>query len=129
MRPNDVSYQVIGVAMKVHSAFGAGLLESVYEKALCHEFTRIGLQFRRQVRVPIAYQGANLSNAFIVDFIVENCVLVEIKSVEKVLPVHRSQLLSYLKLTKLPLGLLLNFKVPHMRDGICRRINAPEAEL
>jgi GxxExxY protein len=129
VRPNDVSYQVIGVAMKVHSAFGAGLLESVYEKALCHEFTRIGLQFRRQVRVPIAYQGVNLSNAFIADFIVENCVLVEIKSVEKVLPVHQSQLLSYLKLTKLPLGLLLNFNVPHIRDGICRRINAPEAEL
>jgi GxxExxY protein len=70
-----------------------------------------------------------LSNAFIVDFIVENCVIAEIKSVERVLPVHRSQLLSYLKLTKLPLGLLLNFKVPHMRDGICRLINAPEAQL
>ena len=129
MRPNEVSYRVIGAAMKVHRALGAGLLESAYEKALCHEFTRLGLQCRRQVRVPIDYHGVKLSNAFIVDFIVENCVIAEIKSVEKVLPVHRSQLLSYLKLTKLPLGLLLNFKVPHMRDGICRLINAPEDQL
>jgi hypothetical protein len=92
MRPNEISYKVIGAAMSVHSALGPGLLESA-------------------------------------DFIVENCVVVEIKCVERLLPVHRTQLLSYLKLTKLPIGLLLNFKVAHMRDGIHRVINAPEAEL
>ena len=129
MRPNEVSYEVIGAAMKVHSALGAGLLESAYEQALCHEFTRIGLPVCRQVRIPVDYHGVKLPNAFIADFIAENCVIVEIKSLEKILPVHRAQLLSYLKLTGLPLGLLLNFKVPHLRDGICRLINAPEDQL
>jgi GxxExxY protein len=129
MRPNEVSYRVIGAAMIVHSALGAGLLESVYDKCLCHEFTRIGLQFRHQVRLAVNHDGITLSPAFTVDFIVEKCLVLEIKSVEKVLPVHRAQILSYLKLTGLPLGLLLNFKVPHMRDGIARFINAPESEL
>jgi GxxExxY protein len=129
MRPNEVSYKVIGAAMKVHSALGAGLLESAYEKALCHEFTRIGLQFKRQVRVPIDYHGVKLPNAFIVDFVVESCVLVEIKSVEKVLPVHRSQLLSYLKLTNCPSVCCSTSKVPHVREGICRLINAPQDQL
>jgi GxxExxY protein len=129
VRPNEVSYKVIGAAMAVHSALDAGLLESAYEKALCHEFTRLKLQYRRQVPLAVEYAGVTLSPAYKVDFIVENCVVVEIKAVEKILPVHRTQLLSYIKLAKLPLGLLLNFKVAHMRDGICRHVNAPEAEL
>ena len=129
MRPNEVSYKVIGAAMNVHSALGAGLLESAYEKALCHEFTRMKLQYRRQVQLPVDYDGVKLSSAYKIDFVVENCVVVEIKAVEKILPVHRTQLLSYIKLAKLPLGLLLNFKVAHMRDGICRQINAPETDL
>jgi len=129
MRPNEVSYKVIGAAMAVHSALGPGLLESAYEKALAHELTRRKLQYRRQVRLPVDYDGVKLSPAYKIDFIVENCVVVEIKAVEKVLPVHRTQLLSYLKLAKLPLGLLINFKVPHMRQGIHRQINAPENEL
>lgn len=118
MRPNEVSYRVIGAAMKVHSALGAGLLESVYDKCLCHELTRIGLQFQHQVRLAADYDGVTISPAYTIDFIVDKCLVVEIKSVEKRLPMHRAQLLSYLKLTGLPLGLLLNFKVPHMRDGI-----------
>jgi GxxExxY protein len=129
MRSNEVSYRVIGAAMKVHSALGAGLLESVYDKCLCRELSRIGLQFQHQVRLAANYDGVTISPAYKIDFIVEKCVVVEIKSVEKLLPVHRAQLLSYLKLTRLPLGLLLNFKVPHLRDGISRAINAPEAEL
>ena len=129
MRPNKVSYRVIGAAMKVHSALGAGVLESVYHKYLCHEFTRIGLHFQHQVRLAVNHDGVKLSPAYTIDFIVEKYLVVEIKSVEKVLPVHRSQLLSYLKLTGLPLGLLLNFKVPHMRDGVHRMINAPESDL
>lgn len=129
MRPNEISYKVIGAAMRVHTALGAGLLESVYEKCLSNEFSRCSLQFRRQVSLPIVYGGATIKPAYTVDFIVEGLVVVEIKCVERVLPIHRAQLLSYLKLTKLPLGLLLNFKVPHLRDGIVRVINAPEVDL
>jgi len=127
--PNDISYKVIGAAMRVHTALGPGLLESVYEKCLSSEFNRASLQFRRQVSLPIVYDGATIKPAYKVDFIVEGLVVVEIKCVERVLPIHRAQLLSYLKLTKLPLGLLLNFKVPHLRDGIVRVINAPEVDL
>jgi GxxExxY protein len=129
VRPNDVSYRVIGAAMKVHSTLGAGLLESVYDKYLCHELRLTGLHFQHQVRLSVNRDGVTLSPAYRIDFIVEECLVVEIKSVVRVLPVHRAQLLSYLKLTDLPLGLLLNFKVPHMRDGIERLINAPESEL
>jgi GxxExxY protein len=120
---------VIGAAMKVHSALGTGLLESAYDRCLDLEFTRIGLQFQHQVRLPVNYEGVKLPAAYCVDFIVEKCVIVEIKCVEKLLPVHKAQLLSYLRLTGHKLGLLLNFKVPHMRDGIHRIINGPESEL
>ena len=89
MRPNEVSYKVIGAAMRVHSALGAGLLESAYEKGLCHELTKARLQYRHQVRLPVDYDGVELASAYIVDFIVEDCVVVELKSVAKVLPVHR----------------------------------------
>jgi GxxExxY protein len=129
VRPNEISYRVIGAAMAVHSALGAGLLESVYDKCLCHELARIGLQFRHQVRLAVSHDGVRISPGYTIDFIVENCLVVEVKSVEKVLPVHRAQILTYLKLTDLPLALLLNFKVPHMRDGVSRFINAPECEL
>jgi GxxExxY protein len=129
MRPNEVSYKVIGAAMAVHSALGAGLLESAYEKALCHEFTRTSLKYRRQVPLPVEYGGAKIAPAYKIDFIVEDCVVLEVKAVDKILPVHRTQLLSYIKLAKLPLGLLINFKTAHLKDGICRLINAPEANL
>jgi GxxExxY protein len=129
MRPNEVSYKVIGAAMAVHTVLGPGLLESVYEKALCREFARTKLQFRRQVPLTVEYDGVHLTPAYKLDFVVEHFVVVEVKAVERVLPVHRAQLLSYLKLSKLPLGLLLNFKVAHLKDGICRQINAPEADL
>ena len=129
MRPNEISYKVIGAAMRVHTALGVGLLESVYEKCLSNEFTRASLQFRRQARMPVVYDGTTITQAYTIDFVVENLVVVEIKCVERLLPVHRAQLLSYLKLTALPLGLLLNFRVPHLRDGIVRVINAPEVDL
>ena len=113
MRPNDASRVVIGAAMKVHSALGAGVLESVCDACLYYEFTQAGLQFEHQVRLPVVYNGVELSSAYRVDFIVETCLIVEIKCVEKLLPVHNAQVLSYLKLSGLPLGLLLNFNVPH----------------
>jgi GxxExxY protein len=129
VRPNEISYNIIGAAMRVHTDLGPGLLEGAYEKALCHEFTRSRLHFRRQVPMPIQYAGAHISPAYRIDFIVEHVVVVEIKSVDSLLPVHRTQLLSYLRLSGLPLGLLLNFRVAHLRDGIARLINASESDL
>jgi GxxExxY protein len=129
MKANEASRMVIGAAMKVHSALGAGVLESACDSCLYYEFTQLGLQFEHQVRLPVIYQGIRLRRAYKVDFVVENCLVLEIKCVEKVLPVHKAQLLSYLRLSGHKLGLLLNFNVPHMRDGISRIINGPECDL
>jgi GxxExxY protein len=129
MRANEASRLVIGAAMKVHTALGAGVLESACDACMYYELTRAGLRFEHQVRLPVVYNGIELSAVYGVDFIVENCLIVELKCVEKVLPVHRSQVLSYLRLSGLKLGLLLNFNVPHMRDGVHRIINGPESEL
>jgi GxxExxY protein len=129
MRPNEVSHTVIGAALKVHTALGAGVLESACDACLFHELKQAGLQFEHEVHLPVVYAGVELATAFRVDYIVEKCLIVEIKCVERVLPVHRAQLLSYLKLTGLPLGLVINFNVPYLRHGIFRVINAPETEL
>jgi len=129
MKPNAVSRRVIGAAMKVHTALGAGVLESAYERCICHQFAEDGLQFQHQVRLPLVYSGIELPAAYRVDFIVENCLMVEIKCVEKLLPVHRAQLLSYLRLSGFKLGLLINFNVPRLKQGIKRVINGPEDEL
>lgn len=129
MTPNEASHIVIGAALRVHSARGAGVLEHACDACLCYDLTKAGLQCEHQVHLPIVYQGIELHTAYRADFIVEHSLVVEIKCVEKVLPVHRAQLLSYLKLIGHKLGLLLNFNVPHMRDGIHRVINGPEKEL
>jgi GxxExxY protein len=129
MKPNEASHIVIGAALRVHGALGAGVLESACDACLYYELTKAGLRFEHQVHLPVVYEGIVLSTAYRVDFIIENCLVVEIKCVERVLRVHRAQLLSYLKLTGRKLGLLLNFNVPHMRDGIHRVINGSENEL
>jgi GxxExxY protein len=129
MKPNEASTLVIGAAIKVHTALGAGVLESACDACLYYELKKAGLNFEHQVHLPVVYEGIELATAFRVDFIVEKCLIVEIKCVERVLPVHRAQLLSYLKLTGLPLGLLINFNVPYLRHGIFRVINAPEETL
>jgi len=129
LRPNAASHEVIAAAMKVHSALGAGMFESAIEACLSYEMRASGLHVRRQVRLPIVYRDVRLPTGYRVDYIVEECLLVEIKCVEKVLPIHEAQLHTYLKLTGLKLGLLLNFNVPHLRDGIRRRINGPETDL
>ena len=129
MRPNEVSHTVIGAALKVHTSLGAGVLESAYQACMHYELTRAGLTFEHEVHLPVVYEGVQLATAFRVDFIVEKCLIVEIKSVEHVLPVHRAQLLSCLRLTGLPLGLLINFNIPHLKHGIYRMINAPEETL
>ena len=129
MKPNAASGLVIGCAMRVHSALGAGILESAHDACLHYELSKAGLRFEHEVRLPIVYETVQLQTAYRVDFIVENCLVLELKCVERVLPVHRAQLLSYLRLSGHKLGLLLNFNVPHMRQGIHRVINGPENEL
>src|SRR4029078_9657828 len=99
MRPNDISYRVIGAAMVVHTALGPRLRESAYEKDLFRKFENRKLQSRRQVRIPVEYEDLRIADAFTIDFIVEELVIVEVKSVERVPAVHRTQLLSYVKLT------------------------------
>jgi GxxExxY protein len=127
--PNDTSHVVIACALRVHTALGAGVLESAICACLLHEFTAADLHVQHQVHLPVVYRDVQLAAAYRVDFIVENCLIVEVKCVEKVLPVHVAQLLSYLRLSGLKLGLLLNFNVPHLRQGIRRVINGPESEL
>ena len=129
LRPNEASHAVIGCALKVHGALGAGLLESTISAGLFHELTASGLHVQHQVRLPIVYKSVQLPNAYRVDFIIEKCLIVEVKCVEKVLAVHKAQVLAYLKLSGLRLGLLINFNVPHLRQGIHRVINGPESEL
>lgn len=108
--------------MRVHSALGRGLLESIYEECLSRELTAAGIGHARQVAVPVRYRGELLDCRLRIDLLVEQRVVVEVKAVSELLPVHDSQLMSYLRLTGLPLGLLFNFHVDHLRDGIRRRV-------
>ena len=126
MLHEDVTKRVIEAAMRVHSLLGAGLLESTYSACLVHEFTLRSLQFQHQVRLPVTYDGIALEAGYRIDFLVENCVIVELKAVEKLLPLHSAQLITYLKLSGRRVGLLLNFNVPHLRDGIRRVVHGYE---
>ena len=123
MTENDIGQAVIAAAMKVHSAVGPGLLEGAYELCRAHELTRSGLLVRRQVSIPIRYDDLTIDNGYRIDLLVHERVVVELKALETVLPVHRGQLLSYLRLGGFKLGYLLNFNVAHMRDGITRMVN------
>ena len=108
--------------MQVHSALGPGLLESAYEACVCRALSKQGLQFERQKPVPLSYDGLFLDCGFRVDLMVESKAIVEIKSVDRLLSIHDSQLLTYLKITGMPLGLLINFNVAHLRNGIRRKV-------
>ena len=113
---------VIGAAFKVHSALGPGLLESAYETCLCHELAKANVPFARQVSVPIRYDNVDLDCGFRLDLLVDRRVVVEVKAVDRLISIHEAQLITYLRLTRLRLGLLLNFNVSHMRNGIRRRV-------
>ena len=119
--PTCPSHAVIGAALRVHSALGPGLLESVYEKCLAIELERVEVPFERQVRLPIVYQSTVIPNGLRIDLDVAGRLLVEIKAVERVHPIHEAQLLTYMKLANRRVGLLLNFNVSRLRDGIVRR--------
>ena len=128
-RPNETSRLVITAALHVHSVLGAGLLESAVCACLLHEFLKADLHVEHQVPLPLIYEDVRLPIGYRVDFIVEKCLIVEVKCVDRLRPVHAAQLLSYLRLSGLKLGLLLNFNVPHLREGIRRVINGPASEL
>jgi len=123
MTENEIGTAIIGAAIKVHSVFGPGLLESAYEACLVYELEKLRLQVRKQVLVPIRYEDLSIDNGYRIDLLVEDRVVVELKSVETVLPVHRGQLLSYLRLGGYKLGYLLNFNVTQIRDGVIRLVN------
>lgn len=128
MEPNEITRQIVDAAYKLHTALGPGLLETVYEVALAHELQQRGLRVRRQVPVPIEYDGLKFDEGFRADLLVEESVVVELKSVEKNHPVHAKQLRTHLVLAKLQLGLVLNFGLELMKDGITRIVNGlPEA--
>jgi len=113
---------IVGATIEVHRQLGPGLLESVYEECLCHELHLLGLAFERQVALPVSYKGLQLDCGGKIDPIVEREVIVELKSVEKLLPVHEAQLLTYLRLANKRVGLLINFNVPPLKQGIIRRV-------
>ncbi len=122
MLHGEVSGEVLGAAIRVHRALGPGLLESVYEACLEHELRQRGVKVRRQVGLQVEYDGVRLDQGYRVDLIVEERVIVEVKAVESLLPIHEAQLFTYLRLSGLRLGLLLNFNTERLKDGILRRV-------
>ncbi len=123
MDENELSYKIIGVGLALHKAMGPGLLESVYETALAHDLEEIGLNVERQVALPFLYKDIKMDAGFRIDMLVNGKVIIEIKSVETLAPVHSSQTLTYLKLSGLKLALLINFNVKHLKEGIHRIVN------
>ncbi len=121
-RANQLSKQLIGAAIEVHRHLGPGLLESAYEACLCHELTLQGIGFERQVPLPVVYKGLQLDAAYRLDVQVPGLVVMELKAVDKLESIHEAQLLTYLRLSKTWLGLLINFNVPVLRDGIKRLV-------
>ena len=118
----SLTEQVIGAAIEVHKRLGPGLLESAYQSCLCHELTLRQIPFRCQVDLPIIYKGVKLDCGYRIDLVVAERLVVEIKSLEKVLPVHEAQLLTYMRLSNVRVGLLINFNVPVLKDGVIRRV-------
>ncbi len=120
---NFLSGQVIGAAIEVHRELGPGLLESAYEECLCQELEWRHLPFERQLSLPVRYKGIELDCAYRLDVVVDGVLIVELKSVATLLPLHSAQLLTYLRLSKRWLGLLINFNVPRLTDGVKRLVN------
>ena len=123
MTENEIGDAIIASAMKVHTALGPGLLESAYETCLIYELEKQGVPVRRQALIPIRFEDLTIDNGYRADLLVGDRVVVELKAVESILPVHRGQLLSYLRLGGFKLGYLLNFNVARLRDGIVRMAN------
>ena len=123
-RKEDIlSRDIIAAAIEVHRELGPGLLESSYEECLCHELKTRGITYERQKSLPVSYKDVRLDCGYRMDVVVDNLVIVEIKAVESMLPIHTAQLLTYLRLANLKLGLLINFNTPQLRQGIKRVVN------
>lgn len=118
----ELSSAVIGVAIEVHRELGPGLLESAYEECLCHEFTLRKIPFERQVAQPVRYKGVQLDCGYRLDLLVADQLVLELKSVAEIEPIHEAQLLTYLRLSRCKVGLLINFNVPLLKQGIIRRV-------
>jgi len=123
--PNRLTEAIIGAAMKVHSALGPGLLESAYEACLAIELQRSGFSVDRQKRLPINYDGLQVDEGYRIDLLVDATVIVELKALSRLEDIHEPQLLSYLRLANLPVGLLINFNVSRLKEGIRRIVNGP----
>jgi len=123
MTENELSYKIIGAALEVHKTIGVGLLENAYEIALVYELKKLGLKVENQILLPLKYKEISIDNAYRIDLIVESKVIIEIKSVLDIHPIFYSQVLTYLKLTNIKLGLLINFNTPLIKDGIHRIVN------
>jgi GxxExxY protein len=122
-RINHITHEIIAAAMKVHSVLGPGLLESAYQACLLHELRKHNLMVSSQVGLPVVYEGEKIDLGYRIDLIVESVVIVEIKCVEAINPVHKAQLLSYMRLSGKQVGLLINFHVEHLKDGIKRMVD------
>ena len=120
---NEISGKVIEFAIKVHTALGSGMLEGAYEICLMHELVSNGFKVKSQVTLPIIYYGIRLDAGYRIDLLVEDSVIIELKAIDRLIPVHEAQLLSYLRMSDLRLGLLINFNVRLLRDGVRRVVN------
>lgn len=123
MNENDISYKIIGIALEVHKNLGPGLLEATYENALAYDLRQAGFEVKQQVPMPFIYKEVKMDVGYRLDLLVNNKVVIEIKSLENIAPVHFAQTLTYLKLSKLKLGLLINFNTKFLKDGIHRIVN------
>jgi len=122
MTANEISHEIIKAALKVHSALGPGLLESAYRGCLAYELRKAGFKVETEMLLPVVYDGVKLDFGYRIDMLVNDLVIVELKSVEKISPVHVAQALCYMKLSKKQLGLIINFNVSHLKDGIKRLV-------
>jgi GxxExxY protein len=120
---NEISGKVIEFSIRVHSEIGPGMLEGAYEACLAHELVSNGYDVKSQLKLPVVYRGIQLDAGYRIDLLVENSVIIELKALERLLPVHEAQLLSYLRMSGLRLGLLLNFNVKRLADGVRRVVN------
>jgi len=118
----DLTQEIIGAAIEMHKQLGPGLLESAYEECLCHEFSLGGISFKRQVALPVEYKGLKLDCGYKLDVVVEDAVILELKSIEAILPIHEAQLLTYLKITGKHVGFIINFNVNILPRGIKRKV-------
>jgi GxxExxY protein len=122
LKHEELTEQIIGAAKEVHKALGPGLLEGVYEECLCHEFRLRNLIFERQLLVPVVYKGVTLDCGYRLDLVVADSVILELKSIERILPIHEAQVLTYMRLLSKSVGFIINFNVPVLRNGIVRKV-------